>query len=83
MRGRRFITVVGNGGTCMGCRMGMALGWEVWGMAGRVMGGWTRMIRDMTREMTPVTTLGTLRGTTRGTEITAHTMSGRTRVGRV
>ncbi len=49
MRGRRFITAVGIGGAGMGCRMGMAWGWEVWGMATRGMGGWMRMIRGMIR----------------------------------
>ncbi len=83
MRGRRFITAAGSGGMCMECGMGMELGSEVWGMAGRVMDGWVRMIRDMTRGTTLGMTLETLRDTGRGMETAGRTMLGRIRMGRV
>lgn len=79
MAGRRFITAAGIGGA----RMGMAWGWEAWDMATRGMGGWMRMIRDMTRATIRDMTLVTTPETLRGTETTGHTMLGRIRMDRV
>jgi hypothetical protein len=79
VRGRRFITVAGSGVVGMRCRMGMALGWDMWGMAARGMDGWMRTIPDTALEMTQAT----IPATTRGMAIMGHTMLGRIRMGRV
>jgi hypothetical protein len=79
MRGRCFITVVGIGGVGMWCRTGMELGWGMWGMAGRVMDGWMRMIPDTG----PDTGLEMIRATSLDMETMGLTRLGRIRMGRV
>jgi len=75
MRGHRSITGVGGAGMWRRMGMGMELGWDMWGMAGRVMVGWMQIVRAMGLE--------TIRATSLDMETTGRTRWGRIRMGRV